>query len=42
MAPLFVGLLIGVIVIVGLLTYFPALALGPIVEHLLMFGGKTF
>jgi K+-transporting ATPase ATPase A chain len=40
--PLFVGLLIGVIVIVGLLTYFPALALGPIVEHLLMFGGKTF
>jgi K+-transporting ATPase ATPase A chain len=33
-------LLIGVIV--GLLTYFPALALGPIVEHLLMFSGKTF
>ena len=40
--PLFVGLLIGVIVIVGLLTYFPALALGPIVEHLLMLGGRTF
>ncbi len=40
--PLFVGLLIGVIVIVGLLTYFPALALGPLVEHLLMLGGKTF
>jgi K+-transporting ATPase ATPase A chain len=40
--PLFVGLLIGVILIVGLLTYFPALALGPIVEHLLMLGGKTF
>ncbi len=40
--PLFVGLLIGVIVIVVLLTYFPALALGPIVEHLLMFGGATF
>jgi K+-transporting ATPase ATPase A chain len=40
--PLFVGLLTGVIVIVGLLTYFPALALGPIVEHLLMLGGKTF
>jgi K+-transporting ATPase ATPase A chain len=39
---LFVGLLIGVIVIIGLLTYFPALALGPIVEHLPMFGGKTF
>ena len=40
--PLFVGLLVGVIVIVGLLTYFPALALGPVVEHLLMLGGKTF
>ncbi len=40
--PLFVGLLVGVIVIVGLLTYFPALALGPIVERLLMLGGKTF
>jgi K+-transporting ATPase ATPase A chain len=40
--PLFVGLLLGVIVIVGLLTYFPALALGPIIEHLLMLGGKTF
>ena len=40
--PLFVALLIGVIVIVGLLTYFPALALGPIVEHLQMLGGKTF
>jgi hypothetical protein len=37
-----VGLLVGVIIIVGLLTYFPALALGPIVEHFLMFGGKTF
>ena len=32
--PLFVGLVIGVVVIVGGLTYFPALALGPIVEHL--------
>lgn len=40
--PLFVGLLVGVIVIVGLLTYFPALALGPIVERLLMLRGKTF
>jgi K+-transporting ATPase ATPase A chain len=38
----FVGLLIGVIVIVGALTYFPAYSLGPIVEHLLMFSGKTF
>src|SRR5258706_1752304 len=32
--PLFVGLLIGVVVLVGALTYVPALALGPIVEHL--------
>ena len=40
--PLFVGLLLGVIVILYLLQYFPALALGPIVEHFLMFGGKTF
>jgi K+-transporting ATPase ATPase A chain len=31
--PLFIGLLIGVIVIMGGLQYFPALALGPIVEH---------
>ncbi len=35
-------LLIGVIVIVGALTFLPALALGPIVEHLQMMGGKTF
>ncbi|MBV8074189.1 MAG: potassium-transporting ATPase subunit KdpA, partial [Candidatus Eremiobacteraeota bacterium] len=40
--PLFVGLLIGVVVLVGLLTFLPADALGPIVEHLLMLGGKTF
>ncbi len=39
---LFVGLLIGVILIVGGLQYFPALALGPIVEHVLMLAGKTF
>jgi len=39
---LFVGLLVGVIIIVGLLTYFPALALGPIVEHFEMLAGKTF
>ncbi len=32
--PLFVGLLVGVIVIIGALTFFPALALGPIVEGL--------
>ncbi len=40
--PLFVGLLIGVIVILYLLQYFPALALGPVVEHLLLEAGKTF
>jgi len=40
--PLFVGLLIGVILIVGGLQFFPALALGPVVEHLLMLAGKTF
>ncbi|KAF2989096.1 potassium-transporting ATPase subunit KdpA (plasmid) [Methylocystis sp. MJC1] len=40
--PLFIGLLLGVIVILYLLQYFPALALGPIVEHLLMTAGKTF
>ena len=39
---LFVILLIGVIVIVGALTFFPALSLGPIVEHFLMIQGKTF
>ena len=38
--PLFVGLLIGVILIVGALTYFPAYSLGPIVEQLLMQAGK--
>ena len=36
MAPLFVGLLVGVILIIGGLTFFPALALGPIVEHFAM------
>src|SRR5262249_62258484 len=40
--PLFVGLLIGVILIVGALTYFPAYSLGPIVEQLLMQAGKVF
>jgi len=39
---LFTVLLIGTILIVGALTFFPALALGPIVEHLLMLTGKTF
>lgn len=40
--PLFTTLLVCVIVIVGALTFFPALSLGPIVEHLLMNAGKTF
>lgn len=40
--PLFTTLLISVIVIVGALTFFPALSLGPIVEHLLMQSGQTF
>ncbi len=40
--PLFVCLLIGVIAILYLLQYFPALALGPLVEHFLMLHGKTF
>jgi K+-transporting ATPase ATPase A chain len=39
---LFVGLVVGVIVIIGGLTFFPALALGPIVEHLAMVAGTTF
>jgi len=40
--PLFTVLLVSVIVIVGALTFFPALSLGPILEHLLMMAGKTF
>ena len=40
--PLFVGLVIGVILIVGGLTYFPALALGPIVEHFAMNAGNLY
>ena len=40
--PLFTMLLIGTILIVGALTFFPALSLGPILEHLLMTAGKTF
>jgi K+-transporting ATPase ATPase A chain len=38
--PLFVFLLIGVVLVVGALTFFPALALGPVVEHLMLYGGK--
>jgi potassium-transporting ATPase potassium-binding subunit len=40
--PLFTVLLVGVILIVGALTFFPALSLGPILEHLLMNAGKSF
>jgi K+-transporting ATPase ATPase A chain len=40
--PLFAGLLLAVVLIVGALTFFPALSLGPIVEHLLMQAGRTF
>lgn len=40
--PLFATLLISVVLIVGALTFFPALCLGPIVEHFLAQGGRTF
>ncbi len=40
--PLFITLLVGVILIVSALTFFPALSLGPIVEHLLMNAGNLF
>jgi K+-transporting ATPase ATPase A chain len=39
---LFVGLLVGVVVVIGALTFFPALSLGPLVEHFLMREGKLF
>jgi K+-transporting ATPase ATPase A chain len=38
--PLFVALLIGTVLLVGALTFVPALALGPIVEHLMLFGSQ--
>ncbi len=41
-SPMFVLLLIAIILIVGALTFFPALALGPLVEHLLALGARTF
>jgi K+-transporting ATPase ATPase A chain len=41
-SPIFIALLIGTILIVGALVFFPADALGPIVEHLLLLQGKTF
>jgi K+-transporting ATPase ATPase A chain len=40
--PLFATLLVSVVLIVGALTFFPALSLGPILEHLLMHAGKAF
>jgi len=40
--PLFVGLLVGVILIIGGLTYFPAVSLGPVVEHVAMLLGTTY
>jgi len=40
--PLFTVLLVSVVLIVGALTFFPALSLGPILEHLLLHAGKTF
>jgi K+-transporting ATPase ATPase A chain len=40
--PLFTVLLMGVILILGALTFFPALSLGPILEHLMMHAGKAF
>jgi K+-transporting ATPase ATPase A chain len=41
-SPLFATLLVSTILIVGALTFFPALSLGPILEHLLMLAGKAF
>ena len=40
--PLFIGLLIGVIIILGGLQYLPADTLGPLAEHYLLLAGKTF
>jgi K+-transporting ATPase ATPase A chain len=40
--PMFVGLLVGTVLIVGALTFFPALSLGPIVEHYLLQSGRLF
>jgi potassium-transporting ATPase potassium-binding subunit len=39
---LFVGLLVGTVIVIGALTFFPALSLGPLVEHYLMHQGKLF
>ena len=40
--PLFTGLLVGTVLLVGALTFLPALAIGPVVEHFLMHAGKLF
>ena len=40
--PLFTVLLVGVVLILGALTFFPALSLGPILEHLLLKAGQLF
>jgi K+-transporting ATPase ATPase A chain len=40
--PLFIGLFVGTVLIIAALTFFPALSLGPIVEHFLMHSGKLF
>ncbi|HBC71709.1 MAG TPA: potassium-transporting ATPase subunit KdpA [Coxiellaceae bacterium] len=40
--PLFILVLVGIIFIIGALTFFPALVLGPVVEHLYILSGKTF
>ncbi len=41
-SPLFAALLVGVVLIVGALTFFPSLVLGPFLEHLLILAGRTF
>ncbi|HVN94878.1 MAG TPA: potassium-transporting ATPase subunit KdpA [Syntrophorhabdaceae bacterium] len=41
-SPLFAGLLVSVVVVVGALTFFPALVLGPFLEHLMILAGHTF
>jgi K+-transporting ATPase ATPase A chain len=40
--PLFASLLVGVILIVGALTFFPALSLGPLVEQVMLNAGQTY
>jgi K+-transporting ATPase ATPase A chain len=40
--PLFVGLLVATVIVIGALTFFPVLSLGPIVEHYLMHQDKVF